>query len=192
MNAAALIPAFNEAGSIADVVAGVRAAVSHVIVVDDGSTDGTAERARAAGAEVMAHAVNRGKGEAVRTGLARITAGGFTHVLLLDGDMQHLPAEATRAFPAPAKAYVEVYEVTGEGKARKDENRPRGRLDLENPGAVAEVVLRFEVDENGLLRIVASYPPNEQRELQLKDIGRWTSKEAEVLREKIMSVRLQG
>jgi molecular chaperone DnaK len=103
-----------------------------------------------------------------------------------------LPAEATRAFPAPAMAYVEVYEVTGEGKARKDENRARGRLDLENPGAVAEVVLRFEVDENGLLRIVASYPPNEQRELQLKAIGRWTSKEAEVLREKIMSVRLQG
>jgi len=69
MNVAALIPAFNEAGSIAEVVAGVRKAVSHVIVVDDGSTDGTAERARAAGAEVIEHAVNRGKGEAVRTGI---------------------------------------------------------------------------------------------------------------------------
>ena len=55
MRAVALIPAFNEAGSIAQVVHGVRGAVAHVIVVDDGSTDGTAERARAAGAEVMAH-----------------------------------------------------------------------------------------------------------------------------------------
>jgi glycosyltransferase involved in cell wall biosynthesis len=112
MNAVALIPAFNEAGSIADVVAGLRGAVSHVIVVDDGSTDGTAERARAAGAEVLEHAVNRGKGEAVRTGLARIRSGSFTHVLLLDGDMQHLPAEAPRLLDAAANTGADL--VLGE------------------------------------------------------------------------------
>src|SRR5262249_59639715 len=65
-----------------------------VVVVDDGSTDGTADRARAAGAEVIVHETNRGKGTAVRTGLARVFEGDYTHVLLLDGDMQHLPGEA--------------------------------------------------------------------------------------------------
>ena len=91
MRAAAVIPAFNEARTIAAVVDGVRASVDRVIVVDDGSTDGTAERARAAGADVVVHDGNRGKGHAVRTGLARVLEGEFTHVLLLDGDMQHLP-----------------------------------------------------------------------------------------------------
>jgi glycosyltransferase involved in cell wall biosynthesis len=78
MRAAAVIPAFNEARSIADVVGGVRASVDRVIVVDDGSTDGTAERARAAGADVVVHDGNRGKGHAVRTGLARVLEGEFT------------------------------------------------------------------------------------------------------------------
>jgi len=95
MRTIALIPAFNEARTIAAVVTGVRDAVDRVIVIDDGSRDGTAERARDAGAEVAIHEVNLGKGHAVRTGLARVFAGDFTHVLLLDGDLQHLPAEAS-------------------------------------------------------------------------------------------------
>jgi glycosyltransferase involved in cell wall biosynthesis len=94
VRAAAVIPAFNEVRSIATVVEGIGRSVDRVIVVDDGSTDGTAERARAAGADVVVHERNRGKGHAVRTGLARIVDGHFTHVLLLDGDMQHLPEEA--------------------------------------------------------------------------------------------------
>ena len=94
MKTAALIPALNEARTIAAVVEGVRPFVDTVIVVDDGSTDRTGAIARAAGADVVAHPVNRGKGEAVRTGLVRVFAGDFTHVLLLDGDMQHLPHEA--------------------------------------------------------------------------------------------------
>ena len=91
MKTAALIPALNEARTIAAVVEGVRPFVNTVIVVDDGSTDRTGDMARAAGADVVTHPGNRGKGEAVRTGLLRVFAGDFTHVLLLDGDMQHLP-----------------------------------------------------------------------------------------------------
>lgn len=93
---AAIIPAFNEADTVADVVAGLRGSVNTTIVIDDGSTDGTAERARTAGAEVIAFDRNRGKGHAVRTGLERVLAGPYDYVLLLDGDMQHLPAEAPR------------------------------------------------------------------------------------------------
>jgi glycosyltransferase involved in cell wall biosynthesis len=94
MRVAAIVPAFNEAPSIGEVVAGIRRLVDRVIVVDDGSTDGTAEPARAAGADVIVHRSNRGKGSAVRSGLTRVFDGAFTHVLLLDADLQHLPEEA--------------------------------------------------------------------------------------------------
>ena len=72
MRVAAVIPAYNEARSIASVVGGIRGVVDRVIVVDDGSSDDTAARARTAGAEVIAYAVNGGKGTAVRNGLARV------------------------------------------------------------------------------------------------------------------------
>jgi glycosyltransferase involved in cell wall biosynthesis len=81
LHAAALIPAFNEAKRIQDVVAG-------------GSTDRTGALARQAGADVLEHHRNRGKGEALRTGLSCLEASDFSHVLMLDGDMQHLPEEA--------------------------------------------------------------------------------------------------
>jgi glycosyltransferase involved in cell wall biosynthesis len=112
IHAAAVIPAFNEASSIRAVVEGVRGAVAHVIVVDDGSSDATATRARAAGAEVLVHDTNRGKGHAVRTGLARVLDGGFTHVLLLDADMQHLPEEAGALLAAADASGAEI--VLGE------------------------------------------------------------------------------
>jgi glycosyltransferase involved in cell wall biosynthesis len=112
MCAAAVIPAFNESASIAAVVEGVRSAVAHVIVVDDGSSDDTAERARTAAAEVLVHDTNRGKGHAVRTGIARVLEGGFTHVLLLDADMQHLPEEAAALLAEAATSGAEV--VLGE------------------------------------------------------------------------------
>jgi len=112
IRAVALIPAFNEAAGIARVVQGIRAAVEHVIVVDDGSTDDTADRATAAGAEVVRHDLNGGKGHAIRTGITRVLAGDFTHVVLLDGDMQHLPEEATRLLAAAVDSGADV--VLGE------------------------------------------------------------------------------
>lgn len=92
--AVALIPAFNEAETIADVVRGLRGSVEHVLVVDDGSTDATGALASRAGAEVVSRGGARGKGRAIRTGLDAIAQRGFTHLLVLDGDMQHLPSEA--------------------------------------------------------------------------------------------------
>jgi len=108
LNVAALIPAYNEAATIADVVRGVRPFVSQVLVVDDGSSDGTADKARAAGADVVTHANNQGKGQAVRTGLTRLLSGNTTHVLILDGDMQHLPHETPRLVDAARDTGADV------------------------------------------------------------------------------------
>lgn len=96
LRVAALIPAFNEAATIARVVEGLKRHVAAVVVVDDGSTDGTGSAASEAGAEVLVHAANRGKGTAIRTGLAAVLARDYTHVLLLDGDLQHRPDDAPR------------------------------------------------------------------------------------------------
>jgi UDP-N-acetylglucosamine---dolichyl-phosphate N-acetylglucosaminyltransferase len=108
----AIIPAFNEARTIANVIRGVAGSVTHVVVVDDGSSDDTAAIARRAGAEVLEHGQNRGKGEAIRSALAAVSDRGFTHVLILDGDMQHLPNEAVRLLDTAAQTGADV--VLGE------------------------------------------------------------------------------
>jgi glycosyltransferase involved in cell wall biosynthesis len=93
----AIVPALNEASTIAQVVTGLRTRVARVIVVDDGSSDATADSARAAGATVISHTERRGKGQAVRTALGYVLAQPHVDlVLILDGDMQHLPEEAGR------------------------------------------------------------------------------------------------
>src|SRR6266849_11164187 len=86
----AVIPAYFEAKHIADVVRRTRAQLDHVLVVDDGSPDETAARAREAGAEVIVHPQNRGKGEAIKTGLRHWLDRQFTYVVILDADGQHL------------------------------------------------------------------------------------------------------
>jgi glycosyltransferase involved in cell wall biosynthesis len=88
-----VIPAFNESASIAEVVGVLRAAAAwrEIIVVDDGSTDGTGERAAAAGATVVRHPYNIGNGAAVKTGIRR-SAGEY--VLIVDADGQHPPEDA--------------------------------------------------------------------------------------------------
>jgi glycosyltransferase involved in cell wall biosynthesis len=119
MNAVAIVPAFNEARSIADVVTGLHGMVSHVLIVDDGSTDQTAARARAAGAEVLTRGTNTGKGSAIRAGLAHVMTRPFTHVLLIDGDMQHRPREASRLLDAAQRTGADL--VLGEREFSREE-----------------------------------------------------------------------
>ena len=95
---AVVVPAWNEAGKIGDVVRKVpRRFASRVIVVDDCSSDGTADEARAAGAEsVIRHERNRGVGAAIRTGLAEAKRAGHEFAAILSGDDQHEPDELPR------------------------------------------------------------------------------------------------
>jgi len=95
---AAVIACFNEARGIASVVGAARRQVGTVLVVDDGSTDGTGELARAAGAVVVRHPRNIGKGAALRTGLAEALRQGFAWAATLDGDGQHAPADLPGLF----------------------------------------------------------------------------------------------
>lgn len=85
---AALIPCCNEAESIGALIARVRQHLPHILVVDDGSTDTTASQALAAGAVVVTHSTNRGKGAALRTGFRQLQ-NDYSWVLTLDGDGQH-------------------------------------------------------------------------------------------------------
>ena len=103
----ALIPAYLEDRHIRDVASRTLKQLDRLVVVDDGSTDRTSEEARAGGAEVIRHELNRGKGAAIKTGLRNLLEEGVEYVLLLDGDGQHLPEEIPRFFDAgPAHLVV--------------------------------------------------------------------------------------
>jgi glycosyltransferase involved in cell wall biosynthesis len=96
----ALVPAYNAAATIGGVVSGIRAHVSDVLVVDDGSSDATAAEARQAGARVLAMSSNSGKGSALRAGLGLLLAGDATHVAFVDADGQHDPEDLPRLLDA--------------------------------------------------------------------------------------------
>jgi len=109
---AAVIPAYQDEKHIGDIARRTRERLDHVLVIDDGSTDQTERRAREAGAEVVVHPQNQGKGEAIKTGLTHWFESGnssstgqeaqITWVILLDSDGQHLPEEIDRFLLAAA------------------------------------------------------------------------------------------
>lgn len=92
MKVVAVIPAYNEATRIEKTIAGVKPLVDVVVVVDDGSTDDTAARAKAAGAVVVRHALNRGQGAGLRTGTEAALRLGADIVVHVDADGQHDPS----------------------------------------------------------------------------------------------------
>ena len=93
---AAVIPAYGEEEHIGDIVRRTRQKLDNVLVVDDGSVDKTADRAREAGAEVIVHEENQGKGETIKTGLRHWLDRQFDFVIILDADGQHRPEEIDR------------------------------------------------------------------------------------------------
>jgi len=98
----AVIPARDAEATVGDVVRGLGSALPgvSVLVVDDGSSDGTSGAARSAGAEVIRHEVNRGKGAALQTGFDEAVRRGADRVITLDADRQHDPSFAPQLLRA--------------------------------------------------------------------------------------------
>ena len=100
MNTVAFIPAFNEAARVGEVVEQARRCVDEVVVIDDGSVDDTTAVAERAGAKVLRHEQNRGKGAAIVTGLDCFGRADAEFAMFLDADGQHDPGEIPKFLEA--------------------------------------------------------------------------------------------
>jgi glycosyltransferase involved in cell wall biosynthesis len=139
MRVCAVLPAFDESRAIAAVICSLRPHVDTVLVVDDGSTDGTSGEAAGAGAIVIRHPQNRGKGCALRTALSWVLDRSFTHVLLMDADGQHTGADVPAMIAAAADGAVDL--VVGERVfSRRDMPGPRYYANLIGSWALSKFI----------------------------------------------------
>jgi glycosyltransferase involved in cell wall biosynthesis len=111
----ALIPAYNEVARVGEVVAQVRPQVDEVIVVDDGSDDGTAAAAEKSGARVLRHEQNRGKGGAIATALDYFGRSDAEFAILLDADGQHDPVEIVKFVETAGREQADIVVGTRMG-----------------------------------------------------------------------------
>jgi len=117
------IAAYNEASYIGSIVLQARQYVDEVIVVDDGSNDNTAEVATLAGAAVIRHAENRGKGAAIQSILAEAKKRNPDTLVLLDADSQHNPNE----IPTLIKPISEGFDLVIGSREAQEDKTPRYR-----------------------------------------------------------------
>lgn len=102
------IPAYNEAGSIASVVEGASKYADRVVVIDDGSQDDTATRAREAGATVIEHEYNGGYGAALKSLFEEAARYEAEHLVILDADDQHSPADVPNLIATQRETDAEI------------------------------------------------------------------------------------
>lgn len=121
---AAVIPAYNEALTVREVVTRALSVVDAVYVVDDGSTDGTADALSGLPARLLRHAANRGKGDSLRTGFCHALADGYPLVVTLDADGQHPPEAIAELLAAAGRAPGALVVGRRHDKAR---HAPPGR-----------------------------------------------------------------
>jgi len=102
------IPAYNEAATIWEVVTEAHPHADEVLVVDDGSEDDTARRAEEAGATVVEHGRNQGYGAALKRAFEEADRSGADHLVILDGDGQHDPADISKIVEAQQANDAEI------------------------------------------------------------------------------------
>ncbi len=150
-----IIPAFNEAGVIGEVVADVRAVFDHVVCVDDGSSDGTGEIALGAGAHLVRHPVNLGQGAAIQTGVeyARRQPGADVFVTF-DGDGQHRVKDVIAMIDRLSTEGVDVVIGTRFGRPGLSKPPPLKRIVLKTAAWLSPRGRRLGLtDTNNGLRV---------------------------------------
>jgi glycosyltransferase involved in cell wall biosynthesis len=149
MRKAAIVPAYNEEGSIAEVVAEIRHASLDfdVIVVDDGSTDSTAELAQAAGARVLRLPYNLGIGAAVQTGLKYAADEDYDVAVQIDGDGQHDPAELALLLAPVLSRDADIAVGTRFAGPRRYRASLSRRIGIVLFAAVVSVIVRQKVTD---------------------------------------------
>lgn len=156
-----VIPAYQAEHTVADVIRRVLEAGYPVLVVDDGSTDGTADAARGAGAEVISFARNRGKGAALRRGFeVWLEKPEIEAIVTVDADGQHLPEEIPRLIDGWASGADLVlggrdHLFSGMSRLRSLSNRMSSRaISLAAGGPVGDVQTGFRLYTRHLIEAV--------------------------------------
>lgn len=149
-----VIPLYNEAKVIGDVVTALRADFSNVVCVDDGSRDGSSAIAKAAGAQIVTHPINLGQGAALQTGFEYALAHGAEYVVTFDADGQHRVEDArTMVDRARAEDLAIVF-----GSRFLDERTKPGigkRIVLKTAAAVTNLSTRTRLtDAHNGLRVI--------------------------------------
>jgi len=175
-----LIPTYNNVGSVADVVAEA-ASVSGlpILVIDDGSTDGSGPAASAVGAEVITHPTNQGKGQALLTGWRAAADRGYSHAICMDADGQHLSSELPR--------FVEA--IRTEPDAIIAGTRPKTGEHVPRSAEIGRAISDFMLWASSAKELAGELPDSQcgfrsyplQHTLALKLVARRYSMEMEVL-----------
>lgn len=126
MKIVAVIPAYNAAQTLGDVIREALKFINNIVIINDGSKDETAAVAVRCGAEVVTHAQNRGKGGALKTGFAWALEHGYEAVITLDADGQHLPREIPKFIEAFEKTKADL--IIGGRSHLFDQMLPRRRM----------------------------------------------------------------
>lgn len=166
-NITVVLPAFNEEVSIGSIVLLTMRYCDNVIVVDDGSSDRTAEIARNAGANVLIHEVNKGKGVALKTGFTAAADLGADIIVTMDSDGQHNPAEIPRLV-APIRDGTAEMVNGSRYLSHTDKNTPIYRR-------VGQTILDTATNMNSGLRITDSQSGFRAFAASTKDVFRFNA-----------------